>query len=449
MADSSDIQSRLAFAQIDQGTRAALREAKPLIADLLPPILDEFYRHMASFPGMAKHFPSQSIMVHAKEMQIRHWATIASADFDAAYVASVGRIGEVHNRIGLEPRWYIGGYGFLLSRLLKAIEANMTVGWFGKSDRDRKADCLAAITKAALLDMDYAISVYLEAGARDKVETMQRLGESLKESVGKSVDGMSAAAVELEASANSLSLTARQTEKLSTAVAGASEDASTNVQAVAAATEELSASVAEIGRQVHEASRIGSEAVGQARIADARIAELSNAAQRIGEVATLITSIAEQTNLLALNATIEAARAGEAGRGFAVVASEVKALATQTAGATKQIRTQIESIQAGTLESVASIKDVAGTIGKIAEISAMIAAAVEQQGAATEEIARNVQNASSGSAEVASNIDQVSKGAIGTGAASGKVLDSAKALSLESARLRGEIDQFVTSMRVA
>ena len=443
------MQSRLKFAQIDQATRALLREMKPFIAEQLPPILDEFYIHIAGFPETAKHFPSSTIAKHAKEMQIRHWATIASAEFDETYVASVNKIGEVHNRIGLEPRWYIGGYSFVLSRLLKVIEHKSRSGWFGRADHDKTAQYMAAITQAALLDMDFAISVYLEAGARDKTETLNRLGNSLRDQVGKSIETVTSAAVELEASANSLTHTAQTTEKLTNIVASASGEASANVQAVAAATHELTASVIEISRQVQEASRIASEAVGEAQSADTRINSLSSAAQEIGTVVTLITTIASQTNLLALNATIEAARAGEAGRGFAVVASEVKALAEQTASATNQIRTQIDSIQAGTLESVASIKQISNTIAKIAEISSAIAAAVEEQGAATQEIARNVQKASDGTAQVAANIGDVNRGALETGAASGQVLDSAKSLSVESVSLKNEIDKFVASIQAA
>lgn len=449
MTDTTeDIQSRLDFAQIDIETRQALREVKPLVDKWLPEILDGFYRHVGQFPEMAKHFPTAAVAQHAKAMQIRHWATITAADFDQVYVESVRRIGTVHSRVGIEPRWYIGGYGYLLSQLLEAIEGEMgSGGWFGRRHRARKARYLSAITKAALLDMDYAISVYVDAGARDKSETLLQLGSSLQANVGESSDRMLAAAVELESAAKSLSNTALATGKLSGAVAAASEEASVNVQAVAAATNELTSSVGEIGRQVQEASRIAAGAVNEARAADTRITELSNAAQRIGEVVTLISSIAEQTNLLALNATIEAARAGESGKGFAVVAAEVKALANQTAVATKQIRIQIDSIQAGTNDSVACIKEVTATVGRIAEISAVIAVAVEQQGMATLEIAHNVQQASNGAVDVASNIEEVNKGAVETGAASGQVLNSAKALSAESTELRDKVDRFLATMR--
>ena len=181
---------------------------------------------------------------------------------------------------------------------------------------------------------------------------------------------------------------------------------------------------------MQESSRIAGEAVKQAQTTDARITELSQAASRIGDVVKLITAVAEQTNLLALNATIEAARAGEAGKGFAVVAQEVKALAGQTAKATDEIGTQIAGMQAATQESVAAIKEIGGTIGRISEIAATIAAAVEEQGAATQrDRPQRRSRRPRAPTEVASNIVDVNRGAGETGSASSQVLSSAQSLS--------------------
>jgi methyl-accepting chemotaxis protein len=278
---------------------------------------------------------------------------------------------------------------------------------------------------------------------------MRRLADEFESAVGDIVDMVSSASTELEATASALTKTAENTQNLSTTVAAASEEASANVQSVASATEELSSSVGEIARQVQESSEIASEAVCQAQKTDARINELSRAAGRIGEVVNLITAIAQQTNLLALNATIEAARAGEAGKGFAVVAQEVKALAAQTAKATEEIGSQIAGMQSATLDSVNAIKDICGTINRISEIAAAIAAAVEEQGAATQEISRNVQQAAMGTTQVASNITAVNHGAAETGSASTQVLASAQSLSSESNHLKTEVERFLHTVRAA
>jgi methyl-accepting chemotaxis protein len=285
--------------------------------------------------------------------------------------------------------------------------------------------------------------------AAEHKAAMVALADQFEGAVGSIVERVSQASAELEACSGALSQTAQTTQQLTMTVTAASEQASANVEAVAGATEEMSSSVNEISRQVHESSRIASEAVQQAAKTDSRIAELTQAATRIGDVVALITAIAEQTNLLALNATIEAARAGDAGRGFAVVASEVKQLASQTAKATEEIGTQVAGMQAATNESVAAIKEIGGTIGRISEIALAIAGAVEEQDSVTKDIARNVQQAAAGTSQVVSHIGEVNRGASETGSASANLLTSAQSLSGESHRLKSEVEKFLATVRAA
>ncbi|MGY4320060.1 methyl-accepting chemotaxis protein [Bradyrhizobium sp. JR3.5] len=290
------------------------------------------------------------------------------------------------------------------------------------------------------------------ADAEAKIERGRRVDtitRNFEQMIGEIVQTVSSASTQLEASASTLSSTARRSQELTTSVAAASEEASTNVQSVASATEELSSSVTEISRQVQESARMAGDAVGQARTTNDRVSELSKAAARIGDVVELINTIAGQTNLLALNATIEAARAGEAGRGFAVVASEVKALAEQTAKATGEIGQQIAGIQTATQESVGAIKEISSTIERLSEISSTIAAAVEEQGAATQEISRNVQQAAQGTQQVSANITDVQHGANETGSASTQVLSAAQSLSGDSNRLKLEFGKFLDAVRAA
>jgi methyl-accepting chemotaxis protein len=296
--------------------------------------------------------------------------------------------------------------------------------------------------EAAQKDLDTA------AAAARKAD-MIKLADEFQAAIGDIVNTVSSASSQLESAAETLTTTADNAQELSGMVAAASEEASTNVGAVAAAAEEMSVSVVEIGRQVHDSSRIAGEAVKQAEKTDARITELSQAASRIGDVVKLITAIAEQTNLLALNATIEAARAGEAGRGFAVVASEVKALAAQTAKATDEITTQIAGMQVATQDSVGAIKEISATIARISEIAHTVASTVEEQGAVTAEIARNVGEAAKGTAQVAEKIIDVNRGASATGSASGQVLASARSLSSESGLLKTEVEKFLNTVRAA
>jgi methyl-accepting chemotaxis protein len=355
----------------------------------------------------------------------------------------------------LIARGIIGPLSGLTSGMKELAGGNFGVVLPGLDRKDEVGDMAQAVETFKVVSEQKARKEAEAKIQQDQVAAKQRradmikLADDFENAVGEIVETVSSASTELEASASTLTATAERAQELTTMVAAASEEASTNVQSVASATEEMASSVNEISRQVQESARMAGEAVGQARTTNDRVSELSKAAARIGDVVELINTIAGQTNLLALNATIEAARAGEAGRGFAVVASEVKALAEQTAKATGEIGQQIAGIQAATQDSVNAIKEISGTIERLSEISSTIAAAVEEQGAATQEISRNVQQAAQGTQQVSSNITDVQRGASETGSTSSQVLSAAQSLSGDSNRLKLEVGKFLNSVRAA
>ena len=276
-----------------------------------------------------------------------------------------------------------------------------------------------------------------------------KMADEFERGVRASLDSLAGAATDMQTTSRSMSSTASEASQQATSVAAVAEQASSNVQTVAAATEELSCSVAEIGRQVTQSTEIAGQAVAEANRTNVTVQGLSAAAQKIGDVVKLISDIASQTNLLALNATIEAARAGEAGRGFAVVANEVKSLASQTAKATDEISAQVGAMQNATTEAVQAIEGIGKTISAINEIASAISVAVDQQGSATVEIARNVQEAASGTGQVSSSIAAVNHAAEKTGRASSSVLASAEQLSKQAVTLRGDVDRFLANIRAA
>jgi methyl-accepting chemotaxis protein len=281
----------------------------------------------------------------------------------------------------------------------------------------------------------------------DRQAALRKLADTFESSVGKVVQTVTSAATELQAAAGQMASTADHTSHQATVVASSAQEASSNVQTVASATEELAASISEISRQMERSQSVATRARDEAGSTTSHIRALSDNVNKIGEIVNLINAIATQTNLLALNATIEAARAGEAGKGFAVVASEVKGLAGQTAKATEEIAAQIQAVQDGTDHAVQAIDSITKVIAEMGDIGSSVAAAVQEQSAATAEIARNVEQASVGTSDVSANIVAVEHAARDTGAAATQISSSSSDLSKQAEYLREEVARFLAQVR--
>ena len=278
---------------------------------------------------------------------------------------------------------------------------------------------------------------------------LEHLTGEFDHAVADLLAGVGAAARHMDETAHALTANAEITQKQSAQVSTATEQASANVNVIAAASNELLASIQEIAAQVSRSATISSNAASEAEQTNGKITGLAAAASRVGEVVSLITDIANQTNLLALNATIEAARAGDAGKGFAVVAGEVKHLANQTAKATEEIAAQIGAIQAETQDTVAAIRRITDVIGEINEMSSAIAGAVEEQGAAMQEVVRNVEQAASGTSEVARSITHVVEAADSTGRMAASAKTAAATLLTQNESLRQSVEGFLSGVKAA
>ncbi|MCJ2012700.1 methyl-accepting chemotaxis protein [Methylobacterium sp. J-076] len=391
------------------------------------------------------------------------------ADLAAARVAAAEVAGSTKDRLtwlaalGLSAAFAVLaaiavlGIARPLARMARAMDdlaaGNLAVTVVGTERRDEIGLLARALQvfkdDAAIARTLSASEVVRNEAAARRAAALDALARTFEARVSGLTGALSAASGEMEATARSMAETAADGTGRTAAAGGVAQQTSESVQTAAAASEEMTASIHEIVAQVSHSSEMAERAVADARRTDATVQQLSAAALRIGEVVQMISAIADQTNLLALNATIEAARAGEAGRGFAVVAAEVKELAGQTARATDEIGVQVGQIQAATQAAVGDIRRIGSAIGEMSSRVGGVAAAMEQQGSATREIARSVAHAAGGTAEVSATLSGLREGSERTGQAAGKVLEAARALSEQSERLTREVGGFLAEVKAA
>lgn len=417
-----DLERRLEFMGLDETARRHLRALKPLIEKEFGPALDTFYGVVRKTPEVSHLFSSDAHMNRAKNAQLGHWANIAAGEFSKEYAERVQTIGQVHARIGLEPRWYIGAYALVAEHLLtEAVKAHWPKGGLFSREpasADDFAARIVSLVKAMFLDMDLSISVYMDmsdlakqeavqsqvvAGERKLVGdtfgaalrrvaegdltaritgTLPEAYEALGEDFNHALSTLSQAIGSIGAGAGSIHRSAQEIAAASDDLARRTERQAANLEETAAAVEQVTTTVRQTAESANEANNLVTAARenaersgGVVEEAITTMGEIQNSSSAIANIIEVIDEIAFQTNLLALNAGIEAARAGEAGRGFAVVASEVRALAQRCADAAKDIQNLIAKSHAQVEDGVRSVNDVAQSlrqiVSQVVEVSAV------------------------------------------------------------------------------
>lgn len=399
------IEEKLKLIGLDAPARAMLGTYGAVVAEGLPAVLDAFYRDMLEYPHLKTFFADEAAVAHAQGAQLRHWEVILKADFSDAYLQSARRIGEAHHRIGLQPCDYISGYAKVLAGLHQEIEKRMAGG---RKGRDRRA-LQDAVTRAAMLDMELALTVYITRVNDDQHQiALNEICEVLEADVDSAVAEVMSMSDDSTVRGEKAASNASQIAIDASAVATSSEEVRNSVNAVSNATEALSQAGQEIAQRAAETARYASKAVEEVENASNTVSALNESANRIGSVVTVIAEVASQTNLLALNATIEAARAGEVGKGFAVVAHEVKALARKTADAAEDIARRVADIQSAAADGVSFIGKIGTEVSGINEASVSVAAAAEEQEITLKDVVRSLREGSEGVAAVAQNISSIS-----------------------------------------
>jgi methyl-accepting chemotaxis protein len=437
MADDKGLSGRVKFIELGDETSVALRRMKPRLMAAMGPALDRFYDKIRQEPAVAHFFAKEGLAAHAKARQLAHWDRIADGEFDAQYLAAVTRVGEIHARIGLEPRWYIAGYAIILKRVIEPLLAeHWPKGRFvsKKSGHKEAAGDICALIKAALLDMDLAIDVYMgvlqsarvaaEEKARQASEAViselsqaisalaggdltYRIGAGMPAEYGKLREDFNATLAELQSVMTTIGANARDvrmgSEEISTAsddLARRTEQQAASLEQTAAALDEITATVKQTAEGVAKAREVAEAASTDAKHSSDVVREtvaamggIEESSSKIGNIIGVIDEIAFQTNLLALNAGVEAARAGDAGRGFAVVATEVRALAQRSADAAKEIKKLIsssgEQVGAGVKlvgDTGRALERIVGQVAQLGGLVATIAASAAEQSTGLREV---------------------------------------------------------------
>jgi methyl-accepting chemotaxis protein len=417
---SSDMATRLDFLGLDAADQSRLRAMAPEVSAGIGPALAKFYAKIARTADLSRHFRDEGHTQQARRAQEDHWKQITKGDFAQEYALAVRRIGAVHARIGLEPRWYIGGYGIVLDHLIRHLVTGRRT--LSRRARDRMAGDLSALVRAALLDMEMSISTYIDQldARRKTLEDEQRGAfDEISAALGRlsqgDIDirisqplsdrtGFNQTLEELGALISSVRRVAQEIGGATSELSAASDDLSRRTEQQAASLEQTAAALNEMTASVQKSAQSGREAeemVARARKVAARgsqimdetrgaMSSVSSSAGEMGQIISVISEIAFQTSLLALNAGVEAARAGDAGRGFAVVAAEVRALAQRSSDAVRTIQTLIDRSVEQTSHGVALVGTTHSALSEIVAVFADIETTVAEMSGNTQRQALSI-----------------------------------------------------------
>lgn len=411
--ESTNVEKRLKFVRMHQDDQERLRALRPLIESAIEPLLDDFYDHVMAEVALRGMFADPAVRQHARARQRAHWLEhIFSGQFGENYVESIRKVGMAHVKVGLEPSWYIGGYSFVTHRLISLVIQHY-------KDPEEASLFVKAMVKAIFVDIDMAISVYIDVGNEKAREAMNRHADDFESGVRAVVDSVASAATQLQATSQSMSAAAEETS----VQAGAVDDAARRAVA----------SIDSVQQQTRSVETVSATAEKSVEHSKGTMDALIQAAEQIGSFSKAINDIARQTNLLALNATIEAARAGEAGKGFAVVATEVKSLAKKTAEATEDIARQIEGIREASGNAGQAIDAMGDAIGELGSIMTQVTDKMDAQSETVQHVSESI----SGVKEASQHSGQA---ALDTQAA-------AEELSKQSNYLVTRVDQFLGRVR--